>query len=194
MGPDIRLKRYLDDTLDRCFIYSIMLHRAERFYNNMKMLFKMPIILTSSAMSIVNSNFDGETLKSVNIVFNILTGVILAVGTAWQFEAKQQEFCNAKKKFIKLSCEIEGKQLSDEKIDPMYVNSIIERYNNIEENLDYDIPSFILKSTRAKWKGQKTLPIIINGVAKEEQHREDTLSLKGSPLAIIPENRAITDL
>ena len=184
---DIKLKRYLENTLDRCFLYSLMLHHAEVFYNRMKMLFKMPIILTSSALSIINSNFDGETMKSVNIVFNILTGVILAVGTAWQFEAKQQEFCNAKKKFIKLSCEIEGKQLSGEKIDPSYVNSLIERYNNIEENLDYDIPGLILRSTRERWKGQKTLPIIINGVAKDEQHRD----MNSSPLDI---EKRITDL
>ena len=83
MNVDIKLKRYLDDTLDRCIIYSLMLHRAERFNTRLKMLFKMPTILTSSALSIVNSNYDGETMKSVNIVFNILTGVILAVGTAW---------------------------------------------------------------------------------------------------------------
>ena len=195
MDNDTKLKRYLDDTLDRCFIYTIMLHRAERFNTRLKMLFKMPIILTSSAMSIVNSNFDSETLKSVNVVFNILTGVILAVGAAWAFEAKQQEFCNAKKKFIKLSCEIEGKQLSGEKIDPLYVNSLIERYNNIEENLDYDIPQFILKSTRAKWKGEKTLPVIINGCEKNESCRNEAISLNS-----IPENRAmdlekrITDL
>jgi hypothetical protein len=184
MNNDIKLKRYLDDTLDRCFIYSIMLHRAERFYNRMKMLFKMPIILTSSALSIINSNFDGETMKTVNIIFNILTGVILAVGTAWQFEARENEFKSAKNKFIKLSSEIEAKQLSNETIEPVYVNSIIERYNNIEENLDYDIPAFILQSTREKWKGQKTLPIIINGCEKDEQYRKDNMS-------VIPEDRAL---
>lgn len=176
MNQDVRLKQYLDDTLDKCFIYSIMLHRAERFYNNMKMAFKMPIILVSSAMSIINSNFDGESMKSVNIVFNILTGVILAVGTAWQFEAKEQEFSNAKKKFIKLSSEIEGKQLSNERIEPSYVFSVIERYNNIEENLDYDIPRWILKATRKKWATKKTLPIIINGIPKDENRPEENLN------------------
>ncbi len=186
MNPDIKLKRYLDDYLDRVFIYSIMLYKAERFYNRLKMLFKMPIILTSASMSIINSNFDAEQMKTVNIIFNILTGVILAVATSWQFEAKQQEFCNAKKKFIKLSCEIEGKLLSNENIDPIYVNSVIDRYNNIEENLDYDIPGFILKSTREKWKGEKTLPMIINGVEKEETNRPDNLSLNR-----IPEDRAL---
>ena len=169
------LKTYLQDTLDRCFIYTVMLHRAEVFNNRMKMLFKMPIILTSSAMSIINSNFDGDTMKTVNIVFNILTGVILSLSTLWAFEGKAQEFCNAKKKFIKLTCEIEGKQLSKEGIDPFYVNSVIERYNSIEENLDYDIPQFILSSTRERYKGEKCLPIIINGYKKEQPTQNEVI-------------------
>jgi hypothetical protein len=148
----------------------------------MKMIFKMPIILTSASLSIINSNFDGDVMKTVNIIFNILTSVLLSMTTAWQFEAKENEFKSAKNKFIKMSCEIESKLLSGEKIEPSYVNSIIERYSSIEENLDYDIPSFILSSTREKYKGEKTLPMIINGVAKEEINR---------PLAIIPENRTL---
>lgn len=177
MNNDIILKRYLDDTLDRCFIYSIMLHRAENFYSRMKMLFKLPIILTSSALSIINSNFDSETMKNINIIFNILTGVILAVGTLLQYESKQQEFCSAKRKFLKLNAEIEGKLLSNEQLEPLYINAVIKEFNSIEENLDYDIPQFILKSTRAKWKGLKSLPVIINGCEKLEIHRNKNLTI-----------------
>ena len=184
MNVDIGLKRYLDDTLDRCFIYSIMLHRAEIFYSRMKMLFKLPIILTSSALSIVNSNFDSETMRNVNIVFNILTGFILAVGTLLQYESKQQEFCSAKRKFLKLNAEIEGRLLSNEHLEPLYINAVIKEFNSIEESLDYDIPQFILTTTRAKWKGLKTLPIIINGCEKLEIHRDKSL-------AIIPDERQL---
>ena len=126
MHNETMFRSYLQDTLDRCFIYTIMLQRAEAFNNRMKMLFKLPIILTSSAMSIINSNFDGDTMKSINIIFNIITSVILSLSTLWAFEGKAQEFCNAKRKFIKLSTELESKQLSNDKIDPMYINSIIE--------------------------------------------------------------------
>jgi hypothetical protein len=168
-----------------------MLHKAELYYGRMKMIFKLPVILSQAALSILNSNFDSDTMKNINIIFNILTGVVLSIGTVLQYESKQQEFCSAKRKFIKLSTEIEGKLLSNVELDPSYVNSLIERYNNIEESLDYDIPSFILKSTRAKWKGIKTLPLIINGVEKKEEYRNDALSLKGSPLAIIPENKQL---
>jgi len=184
---DLKLKRFLDDKLDQTFIYSTMLHKAERFNNHMKMRFKMPIILTSSSLSIINSNFDGETMKIVNIIFNILTSVLLSMTSAWQFEARENEFRSSKQKFIKLSCEIEGKLLSSEKIDPSYVNNVIERYNSIEENLDYEIPSFIMSSTRERYKGEKTLPIIINGVAKEEIHRPDYISMNCSHLAVISE-------
>lgn len=183
MDNDAKLKKVLDDYLDRAFIYSIMLHRAERFYNTMKMLFKMPIILTSASLSIINSNqnFDENIMKTVNIIFNILTSVILAIGTAYQFEGRENEFKSAKNKFIKLASEIEAKQLSNDAIEPSYAMAIIERYDNIQEALDYDIPGFILKSTRKKWAGLKTLPIIINGVEKQ----------RVSTLSTIPEERIV---
>jgi hypothetical protein len=34
------------------------------------------------------------------------------------------------------SSEIEGKPLGDERLEPSYVFSVIEKYNNIEENID----------------------------------------------------------
>ena len=128
------LKKYLEDTLDKAFIYSLMLYQAETYYNRMKIIFKLPIILTSTAMSIINSNFEGEQLKLLNIIFNVSTSVILAVSVFLQFEAKEQEFANAKKKFIKLSTEIEQRLLSNNDLEESYVFSCIEKYNTIEES------------------------------------------------------------
>jgi hypothetical protein len=171
------LKKYLEDTLDKSFIYSVMLYQAETYYNRMKIIFKLPIILTSTAMSIINSNFEGEQMKLVNIIFNISTSVILAVSIFLQFEAKEQEFANAKKKFIKLTTEIEQKLLSNHELEEAYVFSCIEKYNTIEENLDYQIPQYILKKTRKKWATKKALPIIINGIEKERSLTEESVSM-----------------
>jgi len=48
----------LDDILDQSFIYSILCYKAYSFYNMLKYVFQLPIIITSSIMSIVNSNLD----------------------------------------------------------------------------------------------------------------------------------------
>lgn len=190
MDTNTKLKRYLDDTLDRAHVYSVMLHKSEILYSRLTLLFKLPIILTSSALSIINSNFDGETMKSINIIFNIITAVILAVSSYMSFDKKVQEFQQAKRKYIKLSSEIEAKLLSNDILEETFVFSIIDKYNNIDENLDYEIPSHILKSTRRKYAGIKSLPLIINGIPKEEAYRGSDIAL-GTPLSVIPENKVI---
>jgi hypothetical protein len=60
-----------------------------------------------------------------------------------------------KKRFIKLSSEIEAKKLSNDVVEASFVQSIIHKYNSIEENIDYELPGFILTSTRAKWATKK---------------------------------------
>jgi hypothetical protein len=171
------LKKLLEDTLDKAFIYSLMLYQAEVHNNRMKMIFKFPLIITGAIFSILNSNFDSEAMKNVNIVFNILSSVILSISVFMQYEAREQEFANTKKKFIKLSSDIEQKLLSNSELDDSYVFACIEKYNTIEENLDFKIEDWILQKTREKWATKKTLPIIINGVAKI---REDEPVLKSS--------------
>jgi hypothetical protein len=170
MDSNGRLKKYLEDTLDKAFIYSLMLYQAEVYNNRLKMCFKLPLILTGAAMSIVNSNFEGDAMKLVNIIFNIGSSVILSISIFLAFEAKEQEFANAKKKFIKLSTEIEQKLISSNQLEESYVFACIEKYNTIEENLDYQIPQYILSRTRKKWATKKALPIIINGIEKERSN------------------------
>lgn len=169
------LRNYLQETLDKSFIYSIMLYKAEEYNNRMKMIFKLPIILSGAAMSIVNSNFEGDTMKLVNIIFNIASSVILSISVFMQYEAREQEFANAKKKFIKLSSEIEQKLLSNNVLEESYVFACIEKYNTIEENIDFKIDDWILKSTRKKWAYKKALPIIINGIQKQPTTEEVTV-------------------
>lgn len=169
-----KLKRTLDDLHDRCFIYSLILNQAERLYSNLKLLFKIPIILTSSAMSIINSSFgdeDNSTLKIINISFNIITALTLSLGATLQLEMKQQDFSTSRKKFLKLSSTIEQKLISDEEISTDFVTSIINQYDNIVDGIDFEIPQYILDRVRNQYAGKKTLPVIINGIKKEETER-----------------------
>lgn len=167
--------RALDDHLDKCFVYSILLNQSHSYYNKLKTLFKIPLILTSSVMSVVNANIGGtndEALKIVNITFNILTAIILGLTATLKFEEKYQNFISTEKKFLKLYAKIEEKLLhEDEVIQKEFVRDIINEYENIVENLDYDIPSHISKRVRDTYKGKKTLPVFINDCKKEESYR-----------------------
>ena len=109
--------RILDDHLDKCFVYSVLLEQSHSYYGRIKTLLKVPIILTSSVMSIVNSNLGNDAaLKIVNITFNVLTAVILGLTGTFKIEEKYSNFLQAEKKFLKLSSKIEQKMLNEDEI------------------------------------------------------------------------------
>ena len=169
-----KLNRTLEDYFDRCFVYSILLNKSYSYYSRLRTLFKIPIILTSSVMSLINSNLgstDDNVLKIVNITFNILTALILSLGSTLKIEEKAQVFLSAEKKFLKLTSIIEQKIISDEDIGTDFVNNIMNMYDGIVETIDYDVPKFICNSVRKEYATKKTLPLIINGILKKEEMR-----------------------
>lgn len=171
--------RILDDHLDKCFVYSVLLEQSHSYYGKIKTLLKVPIILTSSVMSIVNSNIGGENdeaLKIVNIVFNVLTAVILGLASTFKIEEKYSNFLQAERKFLKLSSKIEQKMLNeDDIIDKGFVKEIINEYDMIVEGIDHDLPIFIKKRVRAQYATKKTLPMICNGIRKSDENRSPRL-------------------
>lgn len=173
-----KTERLLDDYLDRSFIYSVLLNQAHFYYGRLKTLFKIPLILMSSVMSVVNGNIENsESLKIVNITFNLLTAIILGLTATLNIEQKYQNFLQCERKFLKLSSKIEQKLLNEnDEIHPEFINEIMNEYDMIVESVDYDIPVSICKRVRAQYATKKTLPLIINGVKKNEQERSPRIS------------------
>ena len=174
-----KIERTLDDYFDRSFVYCVLLTRTHSHYSRLRTLLKIPIILTSSAMSIVNSNLGGENdfaLKIVNITFNLLTAIILSMSSTFKIEEKTQSFQIAERKFFKLASVIEQKIICEEEITAEFVNRIMNEYDNIVETIDYEIPRFIRNSVRNEYSHKKTLPLIINGIPKDETERSPRLS------------------
>ena len=130
--------RLLDDYLDRSFIYSVLLNHSHYYYGRLKTLLKVPLILTSSVMSVINGNIENsESLKIVNITFNLLTAIILGLTATFNIEQKYQNFLQAEKKFLKLSSKIEQKLLNeDDVILTEFINEIMNEYDMIVESTD----------------------------------------------------------
>lgn len=173
-----RTARVLDDHLDKCFVYSVLLNKSHIYYGRLRTVFKIPLIITSSVMSILNGNIEnGTSLKIVNIIFNLLTAILLGLSATLKFDEKFQNFVSCEKKFLKLSSKIEQKLLNtDEVVLTEFVKSIINEYDLIVESLDYDIPASICKKVRVEYVGKKTLPLIINGELKREEYRTPVLN------------------
>lgn len=67
----------LQDYRDKSYVLSILYERHSSFYSTIKNIINIPLILTSSIMGIINSNFDPQELKTINIIVNCIMALLL---------------------------------------------------------------------------------------------------------------------
>lgn len=154
---------------DKAFVFSTLCTQTSRHYNTLKYCFQVPLIITSTVLSIFNSNVDtdmGNSLKIVNPIFNILTALLLSINNAFRFESKSDQFKHHAIKFQKLSSLIESKMVEGD-ITKDFITVVINTYDGITEGINDDIPSHICARVHKLYAGKKHLPILINGVKKE---------------------------
>lgn len=176
-----KLKKTLDDYTDRTFVMSILCNQAQIHYNRIKTILQLPLIITSSVMSIINSSFsydkDANALRIINITNNMTTALLLGISNFLKINEKQQNFKISYEKFHKLSSSIETKSISKDEITVEYVNEVILNYDSLCEIISYDIPEYIKKRVRAEYATKKTLPVIINGINKLDKFRNPSISI-----------------
>lgn len=166
------IEKYIDileQYNDKSFVYSLLCSKTSRYYNYMKMGFAMPLILTSTALTYINSNNDPsmqDAMRFINPIFNMITAIILGIQNVFKFETKSNQYKQNCIKFQKLSHQIEAKMLNKQDINEDFITSIIMQYDNIQEEC-MDLPSHICNSIRKEFATKRHLPIIINGISKE---------------------------
>jgi hypothetical protein len=164
-----RYNDILDQYCDKSFVYSVLCQKSSSYFNRLKYALQLPLIVTSTVLTYINSNNDEnmlEAMRIVNPIFNLTTAILLAVNNMFKFESKANDFKNNGIKFQKLSHLIEQKMLeSPNNINQDLINSIITQFDNITENCT-DVPGHICRSVHNEFATKKHLPIICNGVAK----------------------------
>lgn len=149
----------LQNIKDKAFVTSILCSKSCAFFSWIRTLINIPLILSSGAMTILNSMSDINTteIKYANIILNSCTVTILSLVGNFKLAERELSFRQAQIKMDKLYHHIEDKLL----IDPSNctigdVRDIIKEYVIIYEHLDYPIPEFIRKNCKI---GTKTPPL-----------------------------------
>lgn len=150
----------LQNIKDKAFVTSILCSKSCAFFSWIRTLINIPLILSSGAMTILNSMSDINTteIKYANIILNSCTVTILSLVGNFKLAERELSFRQAQIKMDKLYHHIEDKLL----IDPSNctigdVRDIIKEYVIIYEHLDYPIPEFIRKNCKI---GTKTPPLV----------------------------------
>ena len=149
---------------DKCFISAILCEQSTNYYSFIKNLINIPLIICNSVMVIINSIvIDDNTLKILNIILNSSTGIILGLISNFKIYEKINEFHTPYIKYNKLMNLIHSKITNNyDEITGDFINSVINDYDNITDNLNYCFPVKIKKQIKTQYKEVKNLPLSLS--------------------------------
>ncbi len=156
----ILLKEYKD----KVYIYNILTSQTNDYYSHIKSIINIPLIVSSSVMTILNSgSFDPEDMKVPNIVINACTALLISLINNFKIVERQQTFRALSLKYNTLLHHIEDKLNNDDNIDAEDTRAIIKEYDELISMNEYIIPHHIQQRVKKTYLGKKYLPTILNG-------------------------------
>tara|TARA_B100001996_G_scaffold380885_1_gene369219 strand:- start:1572 stop:2147 length:576 start_codon:yes stop_codon:yes gene_type:complete len=150
---------------DKSYVMGVLCEKSFEYFNFIKSICNIPLILISSIMAILNSStFDGNEMKIPNIVINSLTAMIVGMINNFSINEKENNFKQLSSKFMKISHSIEDKLHNHlETLTSSDVSNQIKEYDNLIEQIDFTFPTSIQKTVKKLYKNKKQLPAILNG-------------------------------
>ena len=158
--------KLLESYRDKSYVSKILCTETSNFYSFIKNLVNIPLILSSSIMTVLNSSdFDSQQMRIPNIISNSSTSLILSLINNYKLPEKCQTFRNKSIKYMHLTNQIEDSLTNDmENITIDKIRNYINEYDSIGESLEYGFPSHIKNRIRKRFIDKKKLPNVLNMV------------------------------
>jgi len=164
--------------LDKCEAMTLLCTKATTHWAFIKFCFNIPLVLTSSAMCIINSiSTNANDIKIPNIIVNAISVLIISLNNTVRGGEKYEVFKKLSQQFMVLSQDIEG--MEDMSFEQH--NIIMLKYDNLITDVAFeDIPAKI-KTDVAKsfFDNDRYIPIQLNGIIGNHNKR-----LSGSLISI----------
>jgi hypothetical protein len=138
----------------------LLCSKASSYWSMIKFAFNIPLVLTSSAMCIINSiSEDANEVKIPNIVVNAISVLIMSLNNSIKASEKCDLFRRLGQQFLLLSGQIEN----DNEIDDNDFNIIAIKYENlINDCLFEEIPHRYKMQVAESFK-DRYIPLQLNG-------------------------------
>jgi len=108
---------------------TLLCTKACTYWSMVKFCFNIPLVLTSSAMCIINSiSEDANRMKIPNITVNAISVLIMSINNSVQASKKFECFKRLSQQFMILSQEIEG---MEEAIEEEKFVILLLKYDNL---------------------------------------------------------------
>ena len=169
MTLSIEQIKLLESYRDKAYICNILCDETFNHYSFIKNLVNLPLILSSSIMTVLNSSdFDPMAMRIPNIVLNASTSLILSLINNYKLPEKCQTFRSKAIKYMHLCNQIEDSLTNDiENINIDKIRNFINEYDAIGETLEFGYPAAsrtYKNSVRKRFINKKTLPNSLNMV------------------------------
>ena len=158
-------KDKLQKLLDKSECLVLVCSSACNYWSFIKFLFSIPLVLTSSAMCIINSiSEDATKMKIPNIVVNAVSVLIVSLNNSIKASEKAEQFKKLAQSFMTLTQEIDA--FDDENvITAEKYNMLLLKYDNLIQDTDFeDIPTrYKLSASKSFNSNNRYTPIQLNG-------------------------------
>ena len=158
-------KDKLQKLLDKSECLVLVCSSACSYWSFIKFLFSIPLVLTSSAMCIINSiSEDANKMKIPNIVVNAVSVLIVSMNNTIKSSEKAEQFKKLGQSFMMLTQEIDA--FDDENvITADKYNMLVLKYDNLINDCDFeDIPTrYKLAASKSFNANNRHTPIQLNG-------------------------------
>jgi len=152
-----------DKLLDKCEAMTLLCTKACTHWNMGKFCFNIPLVLTSSAMCIINSiSEDANSMKIPNIIVNAISVLIMSLNNSLKASENFECFKRLSQQFMILSQEIDALESI---IDKDKYAILIYKYDNLIQDCAFEDILLKYKHLVAKIynDAEKYIPIQLNG-------------------------------
>lgn len=156
---------------------SLTCNLASIYWNRFKMLFQIPLVLTSSVMALLNSiTDDAEQVKLANIIVNSVSVLIISLSNSFKCAEKADNFKKVSQGFLLLVSEIENREHNKD------LHTYTLKYDGLLNDIEFsDITGNIKKNVNMMF-AEEDLPLQIRVVDfKKRRTPPPTPIASGSP-------------
>ena len=156
----LTLQERIEKLLSKSEAMVLLCSKASGYWSMIKFVFNIPLVLTSSAMCIINSiSEDANEVKIPNIVVNAISVLIISLNNSIKDSEKCDLFRRLSQQFLLLAGQIEN----DNEITDSEFQLISLKYENlINDVLFEEIPQRYKLQVAESFK-HRTVPLQLNG-------------------------------
>ena len=122
--------------LDKCEAMTLLCTKASSHWSFIKFCFNIPLVITSSAMCIINSiSEDANAVKIPNIVVNAVSVLIMSLNNSIKAGEKFETFKKLSQQFMVLSQEVES---IEEEITKEKADTLVLKYDNLIADCSFE--------------------------------------------------------